>query len=153
MMASDQFWSRKQKSDSHDITAWLVSRNKIGIQAQHGIPPLYDLFTPGQQFSYMTPPPTGRRSAPGHQAPVFSLRYGAQSPPHQNLMYLTSSSSPPAAINNAEDDSGFESLVTNVSDSGSASSRLVVTSPSGRERQEAREPAYENVGEVPGGVR
>ena len=66
-----------------------------------------------------------------------------------------SPTSPPngSQYKTGEEDSGFESLVTNVSDSGSASSRLVVTSPSGRERQEAREPAYENVGEVPGGVR
>ena len=70
-MGSDQFWSRKQKSDSHDITAWLVSRNKIGIQAQHGTPPLYDLFTPGQQFSYMTPPPSNKRTSPQDHLPVY----------------------------------------------------------------------------------
>ena len=34
MMCSDQFWSRKQKSDSHDIRSWLASRNKIGIPSQ-----------------------------------------------------------------------------------------------------------------------
>ena len=27
---TEQFWSRKQKSDSHDIQNWLVARNKIG---------------------------------------------------------------------------------------------------------------------------
>ena len=30
MAGPDQFWTRKQKSDSHDIHNWLLSRNKIG---------------------------------------------------------------------------------------------------------------------------
>ena len=47
-----------------------------------------------------------------------------------------------------EDDSGFESLVTNVSDSGSLSSRLVMTSPANKDFMssvEVSEPAYQNV--------
>ena len=46
-----------------------------------------------------------------------------------------------------EDDSGFESLVTNVSDSGSVSSRLVMTSPANKEFMsvDVSEPAYQNI--------
>ena len=29
-MGAEQFWSRKQKSDSHEIHNWLMARNKIG---------------------------------------------------------------------------------------------------------------------------
>ena len=118
MAGPDQFWTRKQKSDSHDIHNWLVSRNKIGNLGRPR-PPMKQLWTlyidviPGQQFSYMTPPPGPRRLSPPAPCPQ---------PP---LSFFSSPSSPPAACagpgppqSNLEDDSGFESLVTNVSDSG-----------------------------------
>ena len=71
------------------------------------------------------------------------------------MIYLppTSSSPPHTVNNNLEDDSGFESLVTNVSDSGSLSSRLVVTSPASKERPEVSEPPYQNVGPAPAVLR
>ena len=28
---NDQFWTQKQKSDSHDIQTWLLARDRIGI--------------------------------------------------------------------------------------------------------------------------
>jgi len=139
MMNSDQFWTRKQKSDSHDIHHWLMSRNKIG-----------------QQFSYMTPPPSNKRTSPQDQQhlPVYYCDlqtnnrispkpkyFDSPSPPKPQFSYFNSPCSPPpppcpgppnTMASNLEDDSGFESLVTNVSDSGSVSSRLV-SSPANKE--------------------
>ena len=101
MVTTEQFWSRKQKSDSHDIQDWLLARNRIG-----------------QQFSYFTPPPqrsggTGPASLPQPPSPPHQVSCRAR----RSTLLLTGDLQ--------EDDSGFESLVTNVSDSGSLSSRLV----------------------------
>ena len=70
----------------------------------------------------MTPPPSSRRLGP----PSPSL-----SPPGPQFSLFSSPSSPPPACagpgplsSNLEDDSGFESLVTNVSDSGDHFLRL-----------------------------
>ena len=158
MMCSDQFWSRKQKSDSHDIHSWLASRNKIGIPspARPLMSSCYSVFTSGQQFSYLTPPPSSKRttttttSSPQDQPRLPYYHTRGPSPPHRDIKYF-SPSPPQTAGNNLEDDSGFESLVTNVSDSGSVSSRLVMTSPSTFMTMEVSEPAYQNV--LPATVR
>ena len=112
------------------------------------------MFTSGQQFSYLTPPPTSKRTSTSSTSPQDQPRlpyYNTRgpSPPHREIKYF-SPSPPQTAGNNLEDDSGFESLVTNVSDSGSVSSRLVMTSPASKdfmsvELSEVCEPAYQNV--------
>ena len=96
----------------------------------------------GQQFSYMTPPPSNKRTSPQDQQhlPVYYCDlqtnnrispkpkyFDSPSPPKPQFSYFNSPCSPPpppcpgppnTMASNLEDDSGFESLVTNVSDSG-----------------------------------
>ena len=121
---------------------------KLVFQARPDIPDFYEVFTPGQQFSYMTPPPTSKRSSKTTTSPQDQPRLPYYSPPHCEVKYFSPSPPQTNGGNNVEDDSGFESLVTNVSDSGSVSSRLVMTSPANKDFffGEVSEPAYQNVG-------
>ena len=100
MLCSDQFWSRKQKSDSHDIHSWLASRNKIGIPSQarqlrylRGV-----YFRP----AVLLPDPATNLQAdqqqqpqsPGPTSPSLLLQQGplfSPSPPHQILLSLPTS--------------------------------------------------------------
>ena len=119
------------------------------FQARPDIPDFYEVFTPGQQFSYLTPPPTSKRSSnTTTTSPQDQPRLPYYSPPHREVKYFSPSPPQTNGGNNVEDDSGFESLVTNVSDSGSVSSRLVMTSPANKDFffGEVGEPAYQNVG-------
>ena len=140
------------------FTAGWQQGIKLVFPARPGTSDFYEVFTSGQQFSYLTPPPTSKRTSSSSPSPQDQPRLpyyysrGPSSPPHRDMKYF-SPSPPQAAGNNVEDDSGFESLVTNVSDSGSVSSRLVMTSPASKDFMpvELSEPAYQNVG--PGTVR
>ena len=135
------------------FTAGSYQGIKLVFQARPGSSDIYEVFTSGQQFSYLTPPPTSKRTSSSSPSPQDQPRLpyyynrGPSSPPHRHIKYF-SPSPPQAAGNHVEDDSGFESLVTNVSDSGSVSSRLVMTSPGSKDFMsvEMREPAYQNLG-------
>ena len=101
------------------------------------------MYLKGQQFSYMTPPPSNKRTSPQDHLPVYysdlqtttrispkPKYFDSPSPPKPQFSYFNSPHSPPpppcpgpglpntTMASNLEDDSGFESLVTNVSDSG-----------------------------------
>merc|ERR1719323_3022119 len=105
----------------------------------------------------MTPPPSNKRTSPQDHLPVYfsdlqtttrispkPKYFDSPSPPKPQFSYFNSPHSPPpppcpgpglpntTMASNLEDDSGFESLVTNVSDSGSVSSRLV-SSPANKD--------------------
>ena len=132
------------------FTAGSPQGIKLVFHARPGICDFYEVFTPGHQFSYLTPPPASKRtsgSGSPQDQPRLPYYYSkpSPSPPYREQKYF---SPPQSSGNNVEDDSGFESLVTNVSDSGSVSSRLVVTSPANKEfiSVELSEPAYQNVG-------
>ena len=123
---TDQFWTRKQKSDPHNIHTWHLARDRIGGDSSHN--PLYNFdHFPGQQFSYMTPPPSYKLSQGFHPSIPNRNTTPVQYIPSIPTSYFSPTSPPP--LQTTEDDSGFESLVTNVSDSGSLSSRLVAISP------------------------
>jgi len=85
----------------------------------------------GQQFSYMTPPPTYKLTQRFSPCDPNRTPTPVQYIPSIPTSYFSPTS--PTPLHNTEEDSGFESLVTNVSDSGSLSSRLVAISPAQRE--------------------
>ena len=52
MPMTDQFWTRKQKSDPHDIHTWLLARDRTGGGSSRI--PLYNFYHfSGQQLSYI----------------------------------------------------------------------------------------------------
>ena len=100
--ASSKILSRKQKSDSQSIERWLNQHQRI--------PHLY--MTPLQQSKNIS-----------HQARDQQF-YLPQYKPETSKTYPKNSALSPDSFsssldqNNVEDDSGFESLVTNISESG-----------------------------------
>ena len=106
------------------FTAGSPQGIKLVFHARPGICDFYEVFTPGHQFSYLTPPPASKRtsgSGSPQDQPRLPYYYSkpSPSPPYRDQKYF---SPPQTSGNNVEDDSGFESLVTNVSDSGGQSS-------------------------------
>jgi len=108
MQSTNDFWNRKQFSDSHGFQDWLSARDKIG-----------------HKYGYVNPSP--RSSLAGETPLLFDRREKDCKAIPPSSYFLPSSYS---AISN-EDDSGFESLVTITSDSSSNSSRipLPISSP------------------------
>jgi len=101
MQSTNEFWNRKQFSDSHGFQDWLSARDKIG-----------------HKYGYVNPSP--RSSLAGEAPLLFDRRDKDCKAVSPSSYFLPSSYS---AISN-EDDSGFESLVTITSDSSSNSSRI-----------------------------
>jgi len=100
MQSTNDFWNRKQFSDSHGFQDWLSARDKIG-----------------HKYGYVNPSP---RSSLAGETPLMFDRRDKDCKAGSPSYFLPSSYS---AISN-EDDSGFESLVTVTSDSSSNSSRI-----------------------------
>ena len=94
----------------------------------------------------MTPPPSYKLSQGVTTNTSFTPTHYVPSIPITS--YFSPTSPPPSQA--VEDDSGFESLVTNASDSGSLSSRLVALSPANLDQPSPylnrfSDPPYQNL--------
>jgi len=121
MASTDQFWRRKQKSEveEHSIQQWLEARDRIGQQYSYQTPPS-NRPRRNQQLPRPLPSPSPALPPSSSSSPgiPMSSHYFSSTSPHNGSQYKT-----------GEEDSGFESLVTTNSDSGSSSSHQVPLSP------------------------
>ena len=141
MPTTEQFWTQKQKSDSHDIQGWLLARDRIGRHPSPYRPiATNDHHVSGQQQSYMTPPPTYKITQRFSPCDLNRTPTPVQYVPSIPTSYFSPTS--PLPLHTTEEDSGFESLVTNVSDSGSLSSHLVAISPAQRDQPAVHLPTF-----------
>jgi len=120
MASTDQFWRRKQKSEveEHSIQQWLQARDRIGQQYSYQTPPGSTRPRRGQQLPRPLPSPSPALPPSSSSSPGIPISSHYFSP-----------TSPPTSQYKTEEDSGFESLVTTNSDSGSSSSHQVPLSP------------------------